>query len=91
MKHYSNKGTNSVVNGLDYAGETIAYHLGITTPKYQHEIDEYNRLVKKKTEEEAEAKSWASTDPSFVPIVLDQVRSQGVITSDKSDQDMSKV
>ncbi len=35
---------------------------GITTPKYQSEIDEYNRMVAKKKSHEEELVSW-STGP----------------------------
>lgn len=33
-----------VLDGCDYLGEWLANFFGITTPKYQFEIDEFNRL-----------------------------------------------
>lgn len=54
-------------------GGTAAYYLGITTPKYQSEIDEYNRMVAKKKTHEEELVSW-STGPktsSEEPVVTD--------------------
>ena len=30
----------------DYCGEKLAWFLGITSPKYQSAIDEYNRIKK---------------------------------------------
>lgn len=32
------------MDGCDYVGEWLANFFGITTPKYQFEIDEFNRL-----------------------------------------------
>ncbi|KAK2582566.1 hypothetical protein KPH14_004856 [Odynerus spinipes] len=33
-----------ILDGCDYLGEWLANFFGITTPKYQFEIDEFNRL-----------------------------------------------
>lgn len=33
-----------ILDGCDYVGEWLANFFGITTPKYQFEIDEFNRL-----------------------------------------------
>ncbi|XP_043285095.1 protein FAM177A1 [Venturia canescens] len=33
-----------LLNGCDYVGEALADFLGITSPKYQFEIDEYHRM-----------------------------------------------
>lgn len=48
----------------DYLGETLANFFGITTPKYQYEIDEYYRIIKeqKETQEKqtAEYSGWKS-------------------------------
>jgi len=71
IKHYSSRGGSNVMGGLENAGEKLAYFFGITTPKYQSEIDEYNRMVAKRQAEAAEAKAWSGTNPSFVPIVED--------------------
>lgn len=48
-------------------------NLGITTPKYQSEIDEYNRMVAKKKSQDEELASW-STGPKAqqeAPVVDD--------------------
>lgn len=77
------------MGGMEYSGETLAYYLGITSPKYQQEIDEYNRMVAKKMAHESEAKSWASTDPTspHIPIVMEQVSSGNGVGSRKSKGD----
>lgn len=47
------KAVNSIVNALDYAGETLAELLNITTPKYSYEIEQF------KKDQEARAKEAA--------------------------------
>ncbi|XP_067011815.1 protein FAM177A1 [Anabrus simplex] len=46
----------------DYLGETLANFFGITSPKYQYEIDEYKRMMAQeeaaKEEEDIEMKGW---------------------------------
>ena len=47
------KAVNSIVSALDYAGETLAEFLNITTPKYSYEIEQF------KKDQEARAKEAA--------------------------------
>lgn len=53
---------SKVLHGCDYAGETLANFLGITSPKYQFEINEYNRIKKaedaEKRQEQVEMAGW---------------------------------
>ena len=49
--HFTKKSAKKTLAAADYVGEKLAYFVGITSPKYQYEIDEYNRL---KWEEEKE-------------------------------------
>lgn len=42
----------------DYLGEHLASFFGITTPKYQYEIDEYERMI-------AEVRAWIGLLFSF--------------------------
>lgn len=44
----------------DYLGESIASLLGITTPKYQWELEEYEKIEKEKQEMEEQKKGWIS-------------------------------
>jgi len=92
MKHYSHKGTSKVMDGLEYTGETLAFYLGITTPKYQHEIDEYNRMVSKQASEDAERKAWVSS-PNSTVVIDEQVKPSSTPTSGtgRHDEDDTKV
>lgn len=50
----------------DYLGENLAYFFGITSPKYQYEIEEYQRMLQEEDDEkerlEDEVKSgWVTT------------------------------
>lgn len=46
----------------DYLGEKLAYWFGITSPKFQYEIDEFNRMKKEEADrvarEKAEFAGW---------------------------------
>lgn len=42
------------LGGVDNLGEKLAYMLGITSPKYQYELDEYYEMKKKEEEEKAQ-------------------------------------
>lgn len=50
---------NKTVAACDYVGESLASFFGITTPKYQFEVDEYKRLEKKRKEVEEAKKGWS--------------------------------
>ncbi|KAG0718342.1 Protein FAM177A1 [Chionoecetes opilio] len=56
----------SAVSFCDHVGEGLANALGITSPKYQYELDEYNATMEQEeAEKEAEAAQmagWTSTD-----------------------------
>ncbi|KAJ9589651.1 hypothetical protein L9F63_017140 [Diploptera punctata] len=49
----------------DYLGEHLASFFGITTPKYQYEIDEFNRMMEeeeeRKRKEDLEMGGWNDT------------------------------
>ncbi|KAK9730929.1 FAM177 family [Popillia japonica] len=51
----------STLAAIDYMGEYLAEFFGITTPKYQSEIDEYERKEAKRKELEEMQKGW--TEP----------------------------
>lgn len=73
MRHYGSKAGTKTLSVLEGMGGTAAYYLGITTPKYQSEIDEYNRMVAKQKSQEEELVSW-STGPhaqTTEPVVED--------------------
>lgn len=45
LYHWMLSGGSSALAACDYIGESLANVLGITTPKYQYEIDEYNAIL----------------------------------------------
>ena len=53
-----------ILETCDAIGERCAYYLGITSPKYQREIDEHTRIIKEeemlKAEEKAEYAGWGT-------------------------------
>lgn len=53
---------NKTINVIDYVGETLAYILGITTPKYQLEINEYNRIQERLKKSQEETKGWIANE-----------------------------
>ncbi|GFG34684.1 hypothetical protein Cfor_10910 [Coptotermes formosanus] len=62
--HTVNAGIKSL-KVCDYLGEHLASFLGITTPKYQYEIDEYDRMMaeeeERKKKQDMELGGWTET------------------------------
>lgn len=60
----------------DYLGESLASFFGITTPKYQYEIDEYHRIVAEEKEMQKkmdmEMGGWVSSSEKDFTTVGDQ-------------------
>nr|XP_022913363.1 protein FAM177A1 [Onthophagus taurus]XP_022913364.1 protein FAM177A1 [Onthophagus taurus] len=52
------------LSAIDYMGEWLASVFGITTPKYQFEIDEYHRRQAEKKEEEEHVSGWTTQNES---------------------------
>lgn len=62
-----------MLNAVDYAGESLASFFGITTPKYQIEIDEYERIqeIQKKIEEDSAG--WVPKNGGGnIPLVMNE-------------------
>ncbi|KAL0828933.1 hypothetical protein ABMA28_003832 [Loxostege sticticalis] len=71
--HYAWKSGTKVLNAVDYAGESLANFFGITTPKYQIEIDEHERLQEEKKKLEDESSGWVPKDGGGdIPLVLNE-------------------
>lgn len=69
MYNISKTGT-TVLNGCDYVGEKLAAFLGITTPKYNYEIEQYKKIKqeqKQMEKEDLESASWLA-NKNVVPI-----------------------
>lgn len=54
----------TTLSACDYVGEALASFLGITSPKYQYELEEYRRMVAEKMEQDAKAKGWTQSPDS---------------------------
>ncbi|KAF4526221.1 hypothetical protein B566_EDAN001906 [Ephemera danica] len=74
---------SSVLKVCDYLGETLANLFGITTPKYEYEIEEYKRTIKrekeKKAKDDLEMGGWREPNAEGAPKV------EGPIKTDEGD------
>lgn len=62
IMHYAAAGGTKAVEYCDYVGETLADFLGITTPKYQLELSEYERMEAAKKKLEEESAGWVNNN-----------------------------
>ncbi|RVE46952.1 hypothetical protein evm_008336 [Chilo suppressalis] len=77
LSHYAWKSGNKMLNAVDYAGESLANLFGITTPKYQIEIDEHERLQAEKKRLDDESVGWVPKDAGGdIPLVLNEPSKQ---------------
>ncbi|XP_072937110.1 protein FAM177A1 [Epargyreus clarus] len=73
FSHYAWKSGCKVLNAVDYAGESLADFFGITTPKYQIEIDEYERVKEEKRKMDEDATGWVPKNAgNDIPLVLNE-------------------
>lgn len=74
FSHYAWKSGFKVLNAVDYAGESLAGFFGITTPKYQLEISEYERMKEEKRKIDEESAGWVprSNSGGDIPLVLNE-------------------
>ncbi|KAJ2951745.1 hypothetical protein O0L34_g13912 [Tuta absoluta] len=73
FSYYTWKSGTKVLNAVDYAGESLANFFGITTPKYQIEIDEYERLQEEKRKMDEDSVGWVPKNGGGdVPLVLNE-------------------
>lgn len=73
LSHYAMKSGTKVLNAVDYAGESLAGFFGITTPKYQLEIDEYERMQEEKKKMEEDSTGWVPKNGGGdIPLVLNE-------------------
>lgn len=73
FSYYTWKSGKKVLNAVDSAGESLAGFFGITTPKYQIEIDEYERMQEEKKKMEDESAGWVpKPSDGDIPLVLNE-------------------
>lgn len=57
MIHQAYNTGNRVLNACDYVGEKCASILGITTPKYSYEIEQFKKMQKEREKVKEEEKT----------------------------------
>ncbi|XP_023946405.1 protein FAM177A1 isoform X1 [Bicyclus anynana] len=73
FSYYTWKSGVTALNAVDYAGESLASFFGITTPKYQIEIDEYERLQEEKRQMDEESAGWVPKNVGGdIPLVMSE-------------------
>ncbi|CAK1543012.1 unnamed protein product [Leptosia nina] len=73
ISYYTWKSGTKLLNAVDYAGESLADFFGITTPKYQIEISEYERIQEEKKKLEEETAGWVPRNGGGdIPLVLNE-------------------
>ncbi|KAM3962044.1 protein FAM177B [Aphomia sociella] len=73
FSHYAWKSSSKVLNAVDYAGESLASFFGITTPKYQIEISEYERMQEEKRKMDEESAGWIpKNEGGDIPLVMNE-------------------
>ncbi|XP_026749049.1 protein FAM177A1 [Galleria mellonella] len=73
FSHYARKSSTKLLNAVDYAGESLAGFFGITTPKYQIEIDEYERIQEERRKLEEESAGWVPKNGGGdIPLVINE-------------------
>lgn len=62
MLHKAYTTGSAVVSGCDYVGESLASFLGITSPKYNYEIEQFKKMqdqaASRKAKEDIESANW---------------------------------
>ncbi|CAG4961781.1 unnamed protein product [Colias eurytheme] len=73
FSYYAWKSGTKMLDAVDYAGESLANFFGITTPKYQIEINEYERMQEEKKRLEEESVGWVPRNAGGdIPLVLNE-------------------
>lgn len=62
MMHKAYASGTAFIAGCDYVGESIASFLGITSPKYNYEIEQFKKMQEqqatRKAKEDIESANW---------------------------------
>lgn len=67
---------STALAACDYIGESLASFLGITTPKYYFELEEYKRREAEKKRIEEEKKGWSEPSETSPQIHMAEITSQ---------------
>ncbi|XP_059062721.1 protein FAM177A1-like [Achroia grisella] len=73
FSHYAWKSGTKVLKAVDYAGESLADFFGITSPKYQIEVNEYERIKEEKRKLDEQSAGWVPKNAGGdVPLVMQE-------------------
>ncbi|KAF2887773.1 hypothetical protein ILUMI_18400, partial [Ignelater luminosus] len=72
---------SSALAVCDYLGETLASILGITTPKYWYEIEEYKRMEAEKLEKQKQAEGWSEPTAAAGDVKLDIIKTNQPVSA----------
>jgi FAM177 family len=80
LLHKISRFGKSVLEKLDYTGEVLADTLGITTPKYAYEINQFKKqqLIKAKEEQKEKENTWQILKEASGPITKPPTQSNEV-------------
>lgn len=67
---------STALAACDYVGESLASFLGITTPKYYFELEEYKKREAAKKALEEEKKGWSEPSEVVQQLPMEEVKSK---------------
>ncbi|XP_050405649.1 protein FAM177A1 [Patella vulgata] len=70
--HYFVVSAASALGVADFCGEKLAWFFGITSPKYQHAIDEYYRLKEEDEAEKRRTEKYEGSTPDLSSINVEK-------------------
>lgn len=85
MWHKAATTGNTMLAGCDYAGEYLASFLGITTPKFSYEIEQYKKALAEREaapKEDSEAGNWTEVKQLNETVTAEEV-AMGTVTNQK--------
>jgi hypothetical protein len=81
MVHYTWFAGSTLLTYCDFVGEKLAWFLGITSPKYYYELEEFKRMKLEEEErqkrQDAESAGWKASPDSSQTIDMDPAKEVG--------------
>lgn len=85
MIHQAHSSSTRILSACDFVGEKIATFLGITTPKYDYEIEQFKKIQQEKASEksdELETGGWMQATNESQQLYVNGGSVQYVITQE---------
>lgn len=85
MIHQAHSSSTRILSACDFVGEKIAAFLGITTPKYDYEIEQFKKIQQEKANEksdELETGGWMQATNESQQLYVNGGSVQYVITQE---------